>query len=161
MKTLKFHTATVPNSFFRAWEVIDAQAELALTSDAFTDIDFDTLVSILSRETLNCKETFVFQAAENWARAECKRRSLDGKDPEKRRSVLGSALTKVRFPAMSITDFADNVAMSGILTLQETNDMFLYFTAKQKPTNINYDSKPRKGLIVRKSFHKLNSKSGV
>ena len=33
----------------RAWEVIDAQAELALTSEAFADIDFDTLVSILSR----------------------------------------------------------------------------------------------------------------
>ena len=44
----------------RAWEVIDAQAEMALTSDAFADIDFDTLMSILSRETLNCKETVVF-----------------------------------------------------------------------------------------------------
>ena len=99
------------------------------------------------RETLNCKETFVFHAADNWARAECKRQNLDPVDPAKRRSVLGRALNKIRFPAMSVTDFADSVATSGMLTLQETNDMFLYFTAKQKPL-LDYDSKARRGLMI-------------
>lgn len=40
----------------RCFEVIDAQAELALTSEGFTQIDFDTLRCIISRETLNAKE---------------------------------------------------------------------------------------------------------
>lgn len=40
----------------RCWQVIDAQAELALASDCFTEIDFDTLKTILSRDTLNAKE---------------------------------------------------------------------------------------------------------
>ena len=40
----------------RCWEVIDAQAKLALDSDGFCDIDIDTLKQILQRETLNCKE---------------------------------------------------------------------------------------------------------
>ena len=131
----------------RAWEVIDAQAESALTSEAFCDIDFDTLMSILSRETLNCKETVVFVAANNWAAAECQRQSLDDKAPENRRKVLGEALKKVRFPAMSVADFADTVATSGMLTLQETNDIFLHFTAKQKPP-LNYEQRPRQGLII-------------
>ena len=132
----------------RAWEVIDAQAELALTSDAFADIDFDTLLSILSRETLNCKETVVFTAAINWAKAECnKRDGLEPDSPEDKRKVLGKALNKIRFPAMSITDFADTVATSGLLTLQETNDLFLHFTARQKPS-LDYDFKPRRGLMV-------------
>lgn len=131
----------------RAWDIIDAQAELALTSEAFADIDFDTLLAILGRETLNCKETFVFNAADNWARAECHRQNLDANDPFKRRSVLGDGLNKIRFPAMSITDFADVVATSGMLTLQETNDMFLHFTAKQKPS-LEYDFKARRGLMV-------------
>ena len=48
---------------------------------------------------------------------------------------------------MSITDFADVVATSGMLTLQETNDMFLHFTAKQKPS-LEYDFKARRGLMV-------------
>ena len=33
----------------RCWEVIDAQAEEALTSDGFADIDFDTLKTVLAR----------------------------------------------------------------------------------------------------------------
>jgi hypothetical protein len=129
----------------RAWEVIDAQAEMALTSEAFADIDFDTLMSILSRETLNCKETVVFTAANSWAQADCKKKDLDPCEPENRKSVLGKAIYKIRFPAMSIADFADVVAMSGMLTIQETNDIFLYFTAKEKPP-LHYDSKPRRGL---------------
>jgi len=129
----------------RAWEVIDAQAEMALTSEAFADIDFDTLMSILSRETLNCKETVVFAAANSWAQADCKKKDLDPCEPENRKSVLGKAIYKIRFPAMSIADFADVVAMSGMLTIQETNDIFLYFTAKEKPP-LDYDSKARRGL---------------
>ena len=133
----------------RAWEVIDAQAELALSSEAFTEIDFDTLLSILSRESLNCKETVVFTAAVNWAKAECsrKRPDLDPEAVEDKRKVLGRAMNKIRFPAMSITDFADTVATSGILNLQETNDLFLHFTAKQKPS-VEYDFKPRRGLDI-------------
>ena len=45
----------------RCWDVIDAQAEIALKSEGFTDIDFHTLQTILNRETLNCKEIVVFQ----------------------------------------------------------------------------------------------------
>jgi len=44
------------------------KAELALTSEGFTDIDFATLMLILARETLNCKETVVFAAAQAWGK---------------------------------------------------------------------------------------------
>ena len=40
----------------RCWEVIDAQAQLALDSEGFSEIDRETLKQILQRETLNCKE---------------------------------------------------------------------------------------------------------
>lgn len=45
-----------PELMARCWEVIDAQAQLALLSEGFTEIDMDTLKQILQRETLNCKE---------------------------------------------------------------------------------------------------------
>lgn len=48
-----------PDLMQRCWEVIDAQAELALSSEGFVEIDFRTLESILSRETLNAKEVRV------------------------------------------------------------------------------------------------------
>ena len=43
----------------RCWEVIDAQAELALASEGFSEIDYQTLESILLRETLNAKEVSI------------------------------------------------------------------------------------------------------
>ena len=42
------------------------QAEIALKSEGFTDIDFHTLQTILNRETLNCKEIVVFQVGKSF-----------------------------------------------------------------------------------------------
>ena len=66
-----------PELMQRCWDVIDAQAEIALMSDGFTDIDFNTLLTILKRETLNCGEITVFHAAREWARAECARKEKE------------------------------------------------------------------------------------
>ena len=38
-----------PELMQRCWDVIDAQAEIALMSEGFTDIDFNTLLTILNR----------------------------------------------------------------------------------------------------------------
>ena len=154
----------------RAWEVIDAQAQLALTSDGFVDIDKETLKLILSRETLNCRETVIFDAARRWAQAECVRNDIQNEnneenendagidhhsndqtksDEERYREALGDALYLVRFPCMSVQEFADTVAKSGLLTLQETTDIFLYFTASssQKPLTMSpFITNPRIGL---------------
>ena len=45
-----------PDLTQRCWEVIDAQAELALGSEGFCEIDLQTLEIILQRETLNTKD---------------------------------------------------------------------------------------------------------
>ena len=47
-----------------------------MSSEGFLEIDHDTLESILSRETLNCKELHIFNAAIGWATAECERREI-------------------------------------------------------------------------------------
>ena len=51
----------------------------------------------------------------------------------------------IRIPAMSLEEYADTAAQSGILTLQETTDIFLHYTAKQKPA-IELSAVPRTGL---------------
>lgn len=138
----------------RCWEVIDAQAGLALMSDCFADVDVDTLKAILARESLNCRETVVFQASQNWAAAECQRRNLVD-TPEKRRQVLGSAMYLIRFPAMNVQDFADEVVKSDILTLQETTNIFMHFTARDKP-DVEYPIQQRVGLQMQKC-HRFQS----
>uniref|UniRef100_T1IIE9 BTB domain-containing protein n=1 Tax=Strigamia maritima TaxID=126957 RepID=T1IIE9_STRMM len=133
-----------PELMQRCWEVIDAQAEMALKSEGFVDIDINTLESVLARETLNAKEMVLFEAALNWAAAECFRRDLEPTS-ENKRQVLGRALYMIRIPAMTLEEFANGAAQSGILTLQETTDIFLHFTATNKPM-LQFPTKMRAGL---------------
>ncbi|XP_061407350.1 BTB/POZ domain-containing protein 3-like isoform X1 [Lethenteron reissneri] len=132
----------------RCWEVIDAQAELALRSDSFCDVDLETLAAILSRETLNAAETVVFEAALGWAAAEC-RRSVATPTPGNMRSALGKALHLLRLPAMPLSDFADGPAQSGVLDARETLDVFLWHTARGKP-ELPFPTAPRRGLQPRR-----------
>ncbi|KAJ8250187.1 hypothetical protein COCON_G00221090 [Conger conger] len=133
-----------PDLTQRCWEVIDAQAELALKSEGFCDIDAQTLESILRRETLNAKELVVFEAALSWAEAECSRRELT-QSIDNKRKVLGQAVYLIRIPTMALDDFANGAAQSGVLTLTETNDIFLWYTAAKKP-DLQFASEPRTGL---------------
>nr|XP_037274568.1 BTB/POZ domain-containing protein 6-B-like isoform X1 [Rhipicephalus microplus] len=131
----------------RCWEIIDAQAALALSSDGFPDVDRPTLEAVLSRESLNTREAVIFDAALAWAGAECSRRGIEP-TPENRRECLGEALYLVRFPSMSLQEFADGAAQSGVLTLRETADMFLHFAASRKPV-VPFPIQPRLGLPAR------------
>ncbi|TGZ54816.1 BTB/POZ domain-containing protein 3 [Temnothorax longispinosus] len=119
-------------------------AEMALRSDGFVDIDIHTLESVLSRETLNCKEIHIWDAALRWASAECIRQDLEP-IPANQRQLLGSALYLIRLPAMNLEEFANSAAQTGILTHQETIDLFLHFTASNKP-QLCFPTKPRQGL---------------
>ena len=56
---------------------------------------------------------------------------------------------------MGVEDFADEVAKSGLLTLQQTTDMFMYFTARMKP-RLLYPVEPRKGLHIQ-NVHRFQS----
>ncbi|XP_054879015.1 LOW QUALITY PROTEIN: BTB/POZ domain-containing protein 6-B-like [Poeciliopsis prolifica] len=116
----------------RCWEVIDAQAELALRSEGFCEIDRPTLEIVLQRETLNIREAAVFQAALSWAAAECQRQGL-AVTPRNQRTALGKALYLLRVPSMSLQEFADGPAQSEVLTLAETHNIFLWYTATNKP----------------------------
>jgi len=128
----------------RCWDVIDAQAEIALRSEGFTDIDFPTLLTIMQRETLNCSELTVFSAACRWSSAECERRG-EQPSPEGLRAMLGLAMREVRFPAMTVQEFADHAVKSDMLNLQEITDIFLNFTAKEKPA-VEFPTRPRRGI---------------
>lgn len=115
-----------------------------MTSEGFVDIDVSTLESVLARETLNSKEINLFEAALAWAQAECVRREIEA-TPSNKRAMLGSAIYLIRFPTMSLDEFANSAAQLGILTPQETIDIFLHFTAANKP-QLSYPIKQRAGL---------------
>ena len=130
----------------RCLDVIDSRTEEALQSDSFTDIDYQTLEQILSRDTLFAKETLIFAAATRWAEAECTRQGREI-TPDQCREVLGDALYLVRLATMSQDEFADGAGQSGILSKQEIIDIFFFFSAKNKP-KLRFSTIRRKGQYV-------------
>ncbi|ESO86871.1 hypothetical protein LOTGIDRAFT_166873 [Lottia gigantea] len=128
----------------RCWEVIDAQAEEAFKSEGFAEIDYKTLETILSRETLNAKELSIYKAVSRWADAECKRQGIDS-NAEHQRKVLGDCFKLLRLPTMTLSEFANGPAQSGLLTLEEANSIFLNYTARRKP-QLTFNKNHRKGL---------------
>lgn len=113
-------------------EMIDKNTTEALAADGFTDIDMDTLSAVLERDTLRIREAKLFQAVVRWSEAECSRQQLPA-TPENKRSVLGRVLSLVRFPLMSVEEFAVGAAQSGLLSDREVVSLFLYFTVNPKP----------------------------
>lgn len=65
----------------------------------------DTLVAVLERDTLGIREVRLFNAVVRWSEAECQRQQLQV-TPENKRKVLGKALSLIRFPLMTIEEFA-------------------------------------------------------
>ncbi|XP_028283876.1 BTB/POZ domain-containing protein 2-like [Parambassis ranga] len=122
-------------------ENIDKNTGDALAAEGFTDIDLDTLVAVLERDTLGVREVRLFGAAVRWAEAEAHRQQLQP-TPENKRKVLGKALTLIRFPLMTIEEFAAGPAQSGILTDREVVSLFLHFTVNPKP-RVDFIDRPR------------------
>ncbi|MPC39100.1 BTB/POZ domain-containing protein 2 [Portunus trituberculatus] len=58
------------------------------------------------------------------------------------RKLLGPALSLVRFPLMTVEEFAQGPAQSGILTDREVVQLFLHFTVNPKPP-VNFLDIPR------------------
>ncbi|KAM5238141.1 BTB/POZ domain-containing protein 2 [Ctenodactylus gundi] len=122
-------------------ESIDKNTADAITAEGFTDIDLDTLVAVLERDTLGIREVRLFSAVVRWSEAECQRQQLQA-TPENRRKVLGKALGLIRFPLMTIEEFAAGPAQSGILVDREVVSLFLHFTVNPKP-RVEFIDRPR------------------
>ncbi|KRZ69173.1 BTB/POZ domain-containing protein 6 [Trichinella papuae] len=138
----------------RCWDVIDAQAEMALFSDSFLEIDKQALQSILSRDTLNARESKIFEATMRWAEAEC-HRQMKSPTAANKRLVLGDVFNMIRFPVMQVEDFANLVILSGVLTSEEVVDIILHFFSKEKP-KLLFPISQRLGLPL-KRCHRFQS----
>ncbi|XP_024885587.1 BTB/POZ domain-containing protein 1-like isoform X1 [Temnothorax curvispinosus] len=122
-------------------DTIDRFTTEAFNADGFTDIDIDTLMIVLKRDTLRVRESKLFQAVLRWSEAECVRQQLSV-TPENQRLVLGDALSLVRFPLMSKEEFTAGPAQSGLLNYSEVLSLFSYFILNPKPA-VGFLTMPR------------------
>ena len=124
-------------------EVIDKNAMYALQTPELLDIDLDTLMAILKRDTLGVREIKLWQTCIAWAKNKC-HNSNQIVTPEMIRQTLGAALKLIRFPLMSQEEFAQGPAQSGILTDKEVISIFLYFNLPAKSYKLcEFDDEPR------------------
>ena len=114
-------------------EMIDKHTADALAASGFLDIDYDTLQLVIQRDSLRIREVVLFNDVVRWAEAECQRQRLPS-NPENQRAVLGKSLYLIRFPLMTVEEFAAEVAQSGLLSDREVVNLFLQFTLNEKPS---------------------------
>lgn len=112
-------------------DTIDKHTINSLQSEYFLDIDLNTLKIVLGRDTLRIREASLFAAILKWAESECIRKNLQV-NTENKRQILGDAVYLLRFPLMTIEEFAMTAAQSGLLTDKEVVNLFLYYTIDSK-----------------------------
>ncbi|CAH8428594.1 unnamed protein product [Schistosoma turkestanicum] len=140
----------------RCWHVIDVLAPDVLSSQGLLTLNANCLHDLVSRNTLNCQESEVFAAVGRWAGAECNRLGI--RDVVSNRvQVAANILPLIRFPTMTLSDFAENVAYSGYLSLEMVRDLFVYITTN-KLTTQNKDlqsssTRRSNSLAVKKPIH--------
>jgi len=86
--------------------------------------------------SLSVSELTVFQACLAWSIKECHRQGIDV-TPENQRGVLGSVLFHVRFPTMSLVEFAQDVSKTNVLTADDRCAVFEYIACRGDSCSCN------------------------
>lgn len=91
-------------------ESIDKNTSEALSSDGFTDIDLETLCLVLGRDSLGIRESKLFSAVTKWAEHACVKEDMEI-TPANQRNVLSKAVRLIRYPLMTVEEFAVQVRL--------------------------------------------------
>ncbi|KAL3093488.1 hypothetical protein niasHS_004674 [Heterodera schachtii] len=111
---------------FKCLRYICQNAAQLFGSDDFLQIDQKMLFMLLESDHLTLSNEFeIWKAALRWADEKC--RQNDTKcSSENRRSVLGPALFKIRFPNIHEEQFSKCVVSSGVLTEKEVIGVYQF-----------------------------------
>ncbi|XP_043518638.1 uncharacterized protein LOC122533212 [Frieseomelitta varia] len=101
-------------------QIICTNTNEVLKQPNWEEVELGTILTVLEQEELRISsEVELFTAVERWAKAECTRKSLDPNDGKSLKSVIGNALSKIRFLSLSAQEFAEGPGMSPLLTQDE------------------------------------------
>ena len=130
----------------RCWKVIDNQTEASVKSEGFETTERSLLEAIVARDTLTIDEVALFKAVDRWATKQCEKQSLAAEGKIKRR-ILGEEVIKaVRFPLMTIEEFATFVPDTKLLNLDEITVLFKFFAIKTSP--VAFSKVPRRNRPI-------------
>lgn len=129
-------------------ELISENTTNVLTSSDFIECDREVLLNILKMDTINCKETEIFNACIKWARAACKHKNLDDTDVKNLRTVLGDVVYQIRFASMSMEEFTTlHKSHEGFFSSDESIEIF-YIIGKLQEFNSQKFNQNQRILFV-------------
>ena len=111
----------------RCWKVIENQTEAFVKSEGFETIERSLLEAIVARDTLTIEEVALFKAVDGWATRQCEKQGLAAEGQIKRRILGDEVIKAMRFPVMTVEEFADVVLDTNILYLNEMASLFRFF----------------------------------
>lgn len=120
-------------------------------SKEFLDWDRNTLLRVLSLDTLDCNETEVFDACIKWVREECKRMKIDETCEENLRIALGDAFFNIRFGLMTLQKFATiHKSHPKLFLPAESNEVFYTIANVNDLESSLFKAKPRMKTLASK-----------
>ena len=128
----------------RCWNVIDEQTEAAVNSDGFEMIEKSLLERVITRDNLVIEEVALFQAVIRWATKQCEKQGLVADGKVKRRIIGERAMKAIRFPLMTMEEFASVVIDTNLLTTEETNGLFKFFAIPRHNAPIEFSKNERR-----------------
>ena len=133
----------------RCWKVIENQTEASVKSEGFETIERSLLEEIVARDSLTIKEVALFKAVDGWATKQCEKQGLVADGKVKRRIIGERAIKAIRFPLMTIEEFASVVIDTNLLTTEETNGLFKFFAIPRHSAPVEFPKNERRPRIVR------------
>jgi hypothetical protein len=118
------------------WNIVGLKTQRAVSSRSFLNISREVLCQFLGRQDLRINEVELFKAVDKWVLKTIKMEELEN-NGENKRAILGEeAIRLIRFPLMSLKEFAEVVLPSGILNLEEVTEIIQIFSSTTRLTKI-------------------------
>lgn len=113
-----------------------------MLTEEFANLPKSELALFLQRDELAIDEVALLNATILWANHECDRQGLI-RTMENKRLVLGDLIFSIRFPAMTLEQFANTHRMLGILSAGEANSVFLYLAKPEAEDELPFPVRKR------------------
>ena len=114
---------------------INKNMKLVTSSPAFLTLDNHVMSKIVGTEDLNISEIELFESVVKWAKHQLSA-SGTSDTPTNVRNVIGDIIFQIRFPTMTMDEFSHKVVPSGILSCEETAEVFQVLTIPGTTLNI-------------------------
>jgi len=148
----KYHEGVIVD---RCWKLIDQETVEVVESNGFETIDKSLLEAVVTRDSLKIREVALFEAVHRWAGKQCQKQGL-AEDGEMKTRIMGEQIIKaIRFPVMSVREFASVVVDTNILTPDETTGLFKFFTIQTSP--VGFSKTQRRPLVIHDRYCRFST----